>query len=92
MVLLFLDFFFFLGGALILVFYKWLVLVKKWKKKDQLFVGPVYFNKIPSEMEVTPLLTLFTLLAWFTLLTLFVLLKLLFTAETVACMFINIYC
>ena len=68
------------GGAFILVFYKWLVLVKKWKKKDQLFVGPVYFNKIPSEMEVTPLLTLLTSLTWFTLLTLstlFALLKLL---------------
>ena len=60
-----------------MVFYKWLVLVKKWKKKDQLFVGSVYFNKIPSEMEVTPLLTLLTLL------TLFKLLKLLFTTETV---------
>ena len=43
-------------------------------------------------MEVTPLLTLLTLLTWFTLLALFVLLKLLFTAETVACMIINIYC
>ena len=55
-------------------------------------------KKIPSEMEVAPrckLLTLLTLLMWFTLLTLltlFILLKLLYTAKTVACMPVYIYC